>query len=266
MPVVHLTLSKNKSGKSFIAWLLAQYELSNGQPLKIYDLDPNLSLCRFKALHAKSLNIAETQSDGSINYDVNKLVEIIKTTYSDLLFDSTSDMFNAIVNALRKDQGFLIRQLKDFDINIVLHMPVSGGEYARDESIKCVNEVLSSIDDVSVIVWINHFPQPVFNEIVDPEQSQLKNYFADQPSLKYIVNLPNLTIGDTVTRDNDQMLLQNMLRENRIFDEILDPRHYKFAEAPSLNGVPVFILTDYQISFLRDEFEKSVQNVAEIAT
>ena len=34
---------------------------------------------------------------------------------------------------------------------------------------------------------------------------------------------------------------------------------------PSID-VPVFVLTDYQISFLRDEFEKSVQNVAEIAS
>lgn len=266
MTVVHFTLSKSRAGKTFISWLLAQYQLSNGQPLKLYDLDPNFSLCRFKALNAKSLNLAVSKTDGSIDFDINKLVEIIKTTYSDLLVDTTSDMFNAIVNALRKDHELLIKQLKELDVNIVLHMPVAGGEYARDECIKCINEVLSSVNDVSVIVWLNHYPKPVFNESVDPNQNELKNYFADKPSLKYIVNLPNLSSGDTITRDNDQLLLKNILRENRIFDEILDPQHYKYAEDPYLNGVPVFVLTDYQISFLRDEFEKSVQNVAEIAS
>ena len=85
MPVVHFTLSKSRAGKTFISWLLAQYQLSNGQPLKLYDLDPNFSLCRFKALNAKSLNLAVTKTDGSIDFDINKLVEIIKKEYPNLV-------------------------------------------------------------------------------------------------------------------------------------------------------------------------------------
>ena len=267
MAVIHFTLSKYKSGKTFVAWLLAQYHMSNGQPLRVIDLDPNGSIIKFKALSPKQINITKANSQtGEIEYSFNTILATIQNTYSDMLLDTTSDMFNIIVNNFRKDNCVLMDVFNNLDLKIVFHIPISGGQYTND-NISTVNEILKTIPDVNVVVWLNHYPNPVFDsDMNNAEQNRLFSHFIDSNKLKYIVNLPILTSGETVTRDNDLMLLKKMLSEKRIFDEILDPRKFKFAESPTLGDIPVFIITDYQISFLRDEFEKVIQNVAEVAS
>ena len=264
MPAVHFTLSRCRSGKTFICWLLTQYALYNGQVLKIYDLDPNFAISKFKALQARQLNLQVKNDDGSIGYDFSQVVTIMKETYSDVIFDAPAELFSLILNTFRKNDGELVKFLNKLDIKIVFHLPVSGGEYNKNEGIKCVNEVLTTITGVDCIVWLNHYPEPIFEE--NMTQNRLMNYFADKPSLKYIVDLPLLTSGENLTKDNDNLLLKQILSEKRIFGEILDPIHFKYAQEPSLNGVPVFIMTDYQIAFLRDESDKAIQNVAEIAS
>lgn len=264
MPVMHFVLnSKRGSGKTFIAWLLAQYKMDNSQPIKIIDCDPNLEISKFRALKAKSLNLMKKQSDGSIVYDFEPVINLMKSSYSDLLFDFNSEEFNTVVNALRKDDCYLLEQLSKLEIQLVVHMPVSGIEYARADCISSINEVLSTIPNLNVVVWLNHYPKPLFDDEL-PSTELFYTMFTDKGKLRYIVNLPQITKADTITRENDFKLLTYMLKEKRIFAEILDPYRYKFAANPSLNGVPVFILTDYQIAFLRDDFEKEIDPIAEI--
>lgn len=267
MAVIHFTLSKYKSGKTFIAWLLAQYHMSYGQPIRVIDLDPNGSISKFKALSPKQLIITKANSQtGAIEYSFNAIIAALQNASSDMLIDTTSDMFNIIVNNFRKENCALMNIFNSLDLKIVFHIPISGNQNSND-NISIVNEILKTIPDVNVVVWLNHYPKPIFDsDLNNAEQFRLSTHFVDSKKLKYIVNLPVLTSGETVTRDNDLMLLKRLLSEKRIFDEILEPRKFKFAESPTLGDVPVFIMTDYQISFLRDEFEKVIQNVAEVAS
>ena len=59
MPIINFCLSpKARCGKTFIAWLLAQYKQYHSQPITTYDCDlNNLDLSKFKELKVKELRL-----------------------------------------------------------------------------------------------------------------------------------------------------------------------------------------------------------------
>ena len=257
MTVVNFVLSnRDNVGKTFITWLLAQYKNSHGQKYKLFDADSNLSTCisRYGALNSRK---------GAITTDdFDELLSAIKSSYHDVIVDLPASFYRSAITAFKEKDYALLKNLEELDFKVVFHLPVGGNDFILQESVNAVNEVLTTLEKIPVIVWINHYPKEQFKDFYSSDD--IYNIFADKGSLRYIVDLPRLTSNDTLTRENDNFLLEQILKENKTFSEILDPYKYKSAQNPTLNGLPVFILTDYQLSFLRDEFEKAIAPIAEI--
>jgi hypothetical protein len=152
MKLCNLVLtSKGGVGKSFIAWVLAQYGMSKGHNMYCVDTDPaNPTLAGYKALQVTYINIAnEGKQIKRSRFDdlVDKVAE--HEGYS--VIDTGSTSFFPLMSYALEAKTFQV--WKDEGVHLVVHAPVAGGS-ALTETLLALESLLEGTD-VDVVIWLN---------------------------------------------------------------------------------------------------------------
>jgi hypothetical protein len=104
MAKIHMVLQgKGGVGKSFIAAVIAQYKMGNGQTPLCIDTDPvNATFHGFKALNVRMLEIMEGDEIKARNFDT--LVELIAPSKDDVVIDNGASSFVPMTHYLISNQ------------------------------------------------------------------------------------------------------------------------------------------------------------------
>lgn len=154
MKEVHFVLQgKGGVGKSLISSLLTQFLVAQNQVVRCYDTDPvNQTFSRFQGLNTQQIDILTPHKtvDAS-KFDI--LIEQLVEQDGVAVIDNGAATFVPLIGYLRENN--VIDFLKANDVNVVVHVPVVGGQASQDTAVG-LNSVLSDFD-CAVVVWANHF-------------------------------------------------------------------------------------------------------------
>jgi len=130
MAKIHMILQgKGGVGKSFIAAVLAQYKLSQGQKPLCIDTDPvNSTFFGFKALNVRRLHIMDGDEINSRNFDT--LVELIAPSRNDVIIDNGASSFVPLSHYLISNQVPAL--LHDMGHELVVHTVITGSQALLD--------------------------------------------------------------------------------------------------------------------------------------
>jgi hypothetical protein len=208
---VHITLmGKGGIGKSFAAYVLAQYERSKGRDPACIDLDPtNATFSSFKALAVRRLEIMDGEEINTRRFD--QLVELIATAKSDVVIDTGSTSFIPLSHYLLSNE--VPNALKGLGRQLVVHAVITGGQDLLD-TLHGFSQMADQFPtETRFIVWLNAHHGPVQSEGKGFEEMEtFKKY---KKRISGIVRIPQLK---TETYGVD---LRNMLESRLTFEEAL---------------------------------------------
>jgi hypothetical protein len=152
MKVCNLVLtSKGGVGKSFIAWILAQFGTFKGYDMYCADTDPgNPTFAGYKALQVQYIDI----SDDDMQIDRKRfdgLVDNIAEHGGYSVIDIGSTTFFPLMSYAQEAHTF--DALKNEGVYIVLHVPIVGGS-ALKETLLALERVLQ-LTNAGVTIWLN---------------------------------------------------------------------------------------------------------------
>lgn len=169
-------MGKGGVGKTFIAWLLAQYYQRNGVPLYCADTDPvNASFTAFAAFKTQHINIL----DSNMNLDERNFDRLVSTLLSQegaSLVDTGASTFVPLMS-YAKESGFF-DMLKAEGHEIVVHVPLVGGA-AVEESFRGLIAILKE-PQVKVVVWENEFWGEVEDKGKKFADTNLRKQYSDR--------------------------------------------------------------------------------------
>lgn len=210
---------KGGVGKSFCANMLMQYMIEQGMSVIGLDSDPsNQTLASFKGLDVTVMDIIENQDNVQIGA-LDKLIEIISLYNGSTSSDDTSGILDVgssnyiqTLNYLSSKRLGGLSILQDgLNIRVVFHVPIIGGE-AYDDCWSNFNEMCFNFPNCDFVLWINNYPNRVFNSTLTLEKQ--KEYIANQDRVKGIVDLP---LFEPTT---DGKSLRLILNKNLTFAEV----------------------------------------------
>ena len=146
--------SKGGVGKSFAAWVLAQFGIDKGHEMYTADTDPgNPTFAGYKALNVQYFDIADDQMQiDRLCFD--DLVENIAAHDGFSVIDTGSTTFFPLMSYISEARTF--DTLKGEGVCVILHVPLAGGA-AIKETLAALEKVLEWTD-VEVVIWLNgHF-------------------------------------------------------------------------------------------------------------
>lgn len=239
MANIHMVLNENRGvGKSFVAFILAQYKMHKGQKPLCIDTDlMSFSFTRYKALNVTQFRIDNCSETNIDNLD--QLMKRIPASHDDLIIDNGFDTFAQMSRYLIHNQtpGVLTKS----GHRLVVHTIITGGETFVD-TINGFSQLISQTPSNALfIVWLN----PYFGAVGNLGQSfeNMSAYHDNKKRISAIINIPKLNEA-TFGRD-----LSDMLQERLTFDEAIpSPRR--------------FIITRQRLKMTRDklfsELDKAV--------
>lgn len=212
---------KGGVGKSFCANMLMQYMIEQGMYVVGWDSDPsNQTLASFKGLNVKIMDTLENQDNVQIGAldKLNETISLINDNTElqnqdvSAVLDVGSSNYIQTLNYLssRRLDGLGILQ-SSLNIRMVFHVPIIGGEPYKD----CwsnFNEMCFNLPDCDFILWINNYPNRVFNSVLKMEDQ--KEYVANQDRVKGIVDMP--TFEPTTDGKSLRLILNNNLTFNEV--------------------------------------------------
>jgi hypothetical protein len=164
-------MSKGGVGKSFTAWVLAQFGQSKNYDLYFADTDPgNPTFAGYNALQHFDIANDEMQIDRARFDD---LIENIAGHEGYSVIDTGSTTFFPLMSYITEAQS--LNTLKEEGVRVVIHVPVVGGS-ASKETLMALQKVLECTN-VEVVVWLNgHFGVVEFNGRPVPETQLYKTF------------------------------------------------------------------------------------------
>ena len=211
MAKIHIILQgKGGVGKSMIAAVIAQYEMSKGKKPLCIDTDPvNATFEGYKALSVKRLHIMENDEINTRNFDA--LIELIASTESDVIIDNGASSFVPLSHYLVTNR--VPELLKEMGHELIVHTVVTGGQALQD-TVSGFSQLASQFPTECLFtVWLNPYWGAI--EMDGKEFEQMKAYTANKSLVSGIINIPNLK-EDTYGRD-----FSEMLQDRKTFDEAL---------------------------------------------
>ena len=211
MAKIHMVLQgKGGVGKSLIAAMLAQYNVSKGkQPLCI-DTDPvNATFHGFKALNVKRLQIMDGDEINPRNFD--SLVELIAPSTVDVIIDNGASSFVPLSHYLISNQVPAL--LQEMGHELVVHTVITGSQALTDTVNGFAQLATQFPTESSFIVWLNPYWGAI--EYEGKSFEQMKAYINNKSRVTAIIKIPTLK-EETYGRD-----LADMLQEHLTFDEAL---------------------------------------------
>ncbi|WP_323144919.1 nucleotide-binding protein [Massilia phyllosphaerae] len=211
MKLCNLVLtSKGGVGKSFIAWILAQYGKFKGYNIYCADTDPgNPTFARYKALQVHYIDIAndEMQIDRARFDD---LVDNVAEHEGYSVIDTGSTTFFPLMSYVTEASTFSM--LREEGVRVVIHVPIVGGS-AVTETLLALESILKWTD-VEVVIWLNGNFGVVELNGKPITETQLYKKFENR--VLGIVNIKTRA-ADTFGVD-----FSNLLRNKLTFDEVGD--------------------------------------------
>ena len=197
-------------GKSLIAAILAQYNVSKGkQPLCI-DTDPvNATFHGFKALNVKRLQIMDGDEINPRHFD--SLVELIAPSTVDVIIDNGASSFVPLSHYLISNQVPAL--LQEMGHELVVHTVITGSQALTDTVNGFAQLATQFPAESSFIVWLNPYWGAI--EYEGKSFEQMKAYINNKSRVTAIIKMPTLK-EETYGRD-----LADMLQEHLTFDEAL---------------------------------------------
>jgi len=211
MAKIHMVLQgKGGVGKSLIAAILAQYNVSKGkQPLCI-DTDPvNATFHGFKALNVKRLQIMDGDEINPRHFD--SLVELIAPSTVDVIIDNGASSFVPLSHYLISNQVPVL--LQEMGHELVVHTVITGSQALTDTVNGFAQLATQFPAESSFIVWLNPYWGAI--EYEGKSFEQMKAYINNKSRVTAIIKMPTLK-EETYGRD-----LADMLQEHLTFDEAL---------------------------------------------
>lgn len=187
--------------------------------MRVLDTDPlNESLSKFESIRSDRVQLLsdDKRTIPAGNYD--RMFEYIISSPGDVIIDSGSSanvQLDAYLGTERADEV-----LYAADCNLILHVPIVGGEN-RADTLSRLEHMLESIPNCCFVVWINNYFGKVFNESEErlSEDDVVLNSFEDTTVYKNytdkimgIIELPQFpqdTKGKTLS-----FILNNLLTFN----------------------------------------------------
>ncbi|MDD5269392.1 MAG: conjugal transfer protein TraL [Methylococcales bacterium] len=211
MAKIHMVLQgKGGVGKSLIAAILAQYNVSKSkQPLCI-DTDPvNATFHGFKALNVKRLQIMDGDEINPRHFD--SLVELIAPSTVDVIIDNGASSFVPLSHYLISNQVPAL--LQEMGHELVVHTVITGSQALTDTVNGFAQLATQFPAESSFIVWLNPYWGAI--EYEGKSFEQMKAYINNKSRVTAIIKMPTLK-EETYGRD-----LADMLQEHLTFDEAL---------------------------------------------
>jgi len=211
MAKIHMVLQgKGGVGKSLIAAILAQYNVSKDkQPLCI-DTDPvNATFHGFKALNVKRLQIMDGDEINPRHFD--SLVELIAPSTVDVIIDNGASSFVPLSHYLISNQVPAL--LQEMGHELVVHTVITGSQALTDTVNGFAQLATQFPAESSFIVWLNPYWGAI--EYEGKSFEQMKAYINNKSRVTAIIKMPTLK-EETYGRD-----LADMLQEHLTFDEAL---------------------------------------------
>lgn len=213
MKEVHFTMQgKGGAGKSFITSILAQYlkKRVGDKQVRCFDTDPiNPTLSRYSALAPTIIHLLE---DGKINSrHFDELMETIESQEGIGVVDTGAGTFVPLMYYF--SENHIPEYLFDCGVNLVVHVPIVGGQ-AFNDCLVVLEQILSSMG-CDVVIWLNHFQ----GRIIDIKETKVYRQYQDR-----IVGVMEIHNKDSDTFGKD---LERMTEMNLTFDEVQNSDVFK---------------------------------------
>jgi len=160
MGTIHFLMQgKGGVGKSFVASVLFQYFQKRGVKVQGFDIDPvNKTFAGYKEFGVTPVDI---MSDNDINrYLFDRLISLLAELPDETqaIVDNGASSFVSFC-AYAKDEN-IFGLLKSAGHEVVLHMPVTGGQ-PLPETILTMNSLLLNFPDCPMVAWLNPKDGPI---------------------------------------------------------------------------------------------------------
>ena len=213
MQDVHFVMQgKGGVGKSFVTSILAQYlkKRVGDNRVTCFDTDPiNPTLSRYAMLNPTIIHLLE---DGKINSrHFDELMEIIETQDTIGVVDTGAGTFVPLMYYF--SENHIAEYLFDCDVNLVIHVPIVGGQ-AFNDCLVVLDQIMKSMG-CDIVIWLNHFQGKITNF------TETKVYQENKERIIAIMEIQNRD-SDTFGKD-----LERMTEMNLTFDEVQDSHEFK---------------------------------------
>jgi hypothetical protein len=229
---------KGGVGKSFIAAVLAQYQVGQGRNPLCIDTDPiNSTFFGFKGLNVRRLHILDGDEINSRNFDA--LVDLMAPSEDDVIIDNGASSFVPLSHYLISNQVPAL--LQEMGHELIVHTVITGSQALLD-TVSGFAQLASQFPrEAWFVVWLNPYWGPIEHEGKGFEQ--LKAYKDNKDRVSAIVRIPALK-EETYGRD-----LSDMLQQRLTFNE-------------ALASESLTIMTRQRLKIVRDQLYDQVDKVA----
>jgi hypothetical protein len=229
---------KGGVGKSFIAAVLAQYQVGQGRNPLCIDTDPiNSTFFGFKGLNVRRLHILDGDEINSRNFDA--LVDLMAPSEDDVIIDNGASSFVPLSHYLISNQVPALLQVMGHEL--IVHTVITGSQALLD-TVSGFAQLASQFPrEAWFVVWLNPYWGPIEHEGKGFEQ--LKAYKDNKDRVSAIVRIPALK-EETYGRD-----LIVMLQQRLTFNE-------------ALASESLTIMTRQRLKIVRDQLYDQVDKVA----
>lgn len=184
---IHFILQgKGGIGKSFTAYLLAQYLKSKAGNLRAFDTDQvNTTLANYKALNVEAINVVDGNNEIDIKgFDI--LVEKLLTEEGPFVIDNGANSFMPILSYMA--EGDIFSLLRDSGKRVYVHTIVGGGDTMADTA-NGFNSIAKGIGDTPIVLWLNEHFGPM-KTVDGKEFTETKLFKTHEDRLRGTVILP----------------------------------------------------------------------------
>lgn len=227
---VHFVLQgKGGVGKSFVAYLTAQYLRDQGRLAGCFDIDQeNATFAQYLALEVKRVEVMDDSRIIDQRQFDRLLSEILERgAEGDFIVDSGANTFSPLLAYLLENN--ILDLLEASSIPAVVHTVVGGGDLFDDTKNALDSIVKALPSSVKLVVWENEHFGPLISANGKPFDPKWKEG-------------PTLTGRVTLQKRNHQTFgvdVRNLLRNRQTFEEAIGS-----AELPILERQRVKIVRD----------------------
>jgi hypothetical protein len=224
---VHFTMQgKGGVGKSFVAWVLAQWYLEQGKPVAAFDTDPlNVTFSAFDAFRAQHMTILD---EDQVNVDgMDDLIERIIGADTVSVVDNGASSFLPIARYLMSND--IASVLADHGRRLVVHTVVVGGQSALDTLAGMVAILSQFPPEVPVVVWVNEHTAAYDADGLSFEET--KAYRDHKERIAGVIRLPH---ENPLTHGRD---VRTMMARHLTFAEAINDPAFKIVAKSRLGQV-----------------------------
>jgi len=210
---LHISLNgKGGVGKSYISATLMQY-IENENVIGI-DTDPsNRTLADIKSLDVMSLELMQDNQISVSKFD-DLIMYLLELKDKDVVMDVGATTFLPLVNYLL--ESYIINLILSNQYNIILHIPVVGGE-AMSDTLNGLEQLIGAFkDSCTYIVWANEH----FGKLTDKDGKNFEGMEVYTKNKKHIHGLVYLPKNPELIT----LAIEKMKKSKATFDDVLkDP-------------------------------------------